>query len=326
MKPLAVVYDDAFASHDTGDRHPETAMRARWVADALRDSALAAFTDFLQPELVETRWIERIHTREYRCFIEEACLKGQRAVDFGETLVCEDSYRVARLAAGSAVRAVHAVCRDGYGAAFSCARPPGHHARAEQAMGFCLFNNIAIAAAYAQEAMKRERVCIIDFDVHHGNGTQESFYATPAVLFVSLHQHLLYPHTGWDSETGSGAGKGTNLNIPLPAGSDLARYEAAFEQLVEPAVRRFCPDILLLSAGFDAHHRDPLSDMQLSEKDYYTLTRRIMRLARHVGDCPVASVLEGGYDPAGLAQSALHHLRALAGGSLLPRLIPQEET
>lgn len=314
MKPLAVVYDEAFASHDTGDRHPETALRARWVAEALRGSDLIEVTDVLQPELIATRWVERIHTREYRSFIEEACLKGLRAVDFGETLVCEDSYRVARLAAGAAVRAVHAVCRDGYGAAFSCARPPGHHARAEQAMGFCLFNHVAIAAVYAQEAMKRERVCIIDFDVHHGNGTQESFYATPAVLFVSLHQHLLYPQTGWDSETGSGGGKGTNLNIPLPAGSDLSRYETAFETLVEPAVRRFQPDIILLSAGFDAHHRDPLSDMQLSAEDYHALTRRIMCLARDFGDCPVASVMEGGYDRSGLERSALQHLRALAEG------------
>ncbi len=313
MGTVAVIYDERFLEHDTGEQHPETRRRAQWVAEAIRRSPLAKHVTFRKPYPAKASLIERAHSSDYRQYIEEACLKGQRSVDFGETLVSQDSYTTALLSAGAAISAVEAVCNDGYKAAFSCARPPGHHARTEQAMGFCLFNSVAIAAIHAQTALSRERICIIDFDVHHGNGTQECFYATPSVLFISIHQHLLYPQSGWASETGSGQGKGYTLNIPLPPEAGADDYRHAFAEQIEPALRQFSPDLILLSAGFDGHRLDPLSNTRLGEEDFYELTRRIIDLAAKLDPRPpVASILEGGYHPEALIRSALFHLCALA--------------
>ena len=313
MGIVAVFHDKSFEEHDTGEQHPETRCRAHWVAEGIRRSPLAGNIQFLQPRPAKGSQIERAHSPEYRQYIEEACLKGQRSVDFGETLVSPESYDVALLSAGAAIGAVEAVCTGGYTRAFACARPPGHHARAEQAMGFCLFNNIAIAAIHAQTVLSRERICIIDFDVHHGNGTQECFYATPSVLFISIHEHLLYPQSGWASETGSGEGKGCNINIPMPPKADGALYQSAFAEAIEPALQRFEPDLILFSAGFDAHRRDPLSSTLLDEEDYYKLTRRITDLAATLASRPpIVSILEGGYHPEALVRSALFHLCALA--------------
>ncbi|MCC5839227.1 MAG: histone deacetylase [Opitutales bacterium] len=322
MLKVAFLYAEEFADHDTGQQHPETAERARWIASAVRRGPLGAHVGFIEPRAVPSRWIDRVHTADYRRFIEEAALKGLRSVDFGETLVSPESFEVARLAAGAALGAVEAACSGRWLAAFACCRPPGHHARTEQAMGFCLFNNVAIAAVYAREALGRERVCIIDWDVHHGNGTQESFYASPGELFISIHQHPLYPHTGWREERGSGAGAGFNLNLPVPAGATGEDYRRLWDEQVVPAVEAFQPNLLLISCGFDAHRLDPLSAVDLEEADYYDLTRRAWNLARSFPDCPVVSVLEGGYHPDALVRSALFHLCGLAEGDAEGTLLP----
>jgi len=266
---------------------------------------------WLEPQAAAVRWIERVHSAEYRQYVEEACLSGRRCVDFGETLVCEDSYEVALLSAGAALRAVDAVLVDGYTAAFSCARPPGHHARAESAMGFCLFNNVAIAACYAQEAHGVDRVCIVDWDVHHGNGTQEAFFNTPGVLFFSIHQSPLYPHTGEPYEQGSGAGAGLTLNVPMPPGSLGIDYREAFEDVLFPALESFRPGLILLSAGFDAHAADPLAQVELETADFAMLTRMLMDAARRYSNGRLVSVLEGGYHPQAMPDSVLAHLCAL---------------
>lgn len=309
--PVAVYTHDLCLAHDTGPSHPESPQRLSAIRDALQSAPFASLLHFHTASPAPTRWIESIHTREYRGFIEEACLKGLSTVDMGETRICEDSYNAALLAAGSDIGCVDAVLSNGYRCAFSLARPPGHHASEEQAQGFCIFNNIAIAAHYAERAYGMERVCIVDFDVHHGNGTQRLFYASPTVLFCSLHQLPLWPHSGDFHETGTSAGAGYTVNCPFPHGATLDQYKDAFDGEILPAIRNFRPQLLLLSAGFDAHQNDPLADIRLRSKDYLTLTRWFRALAETYCHGRVVSVLEGGYDLDAIAASATAHVKAL---------------
>jgi acetoin utilization deacetylase AcuC-like enzyme len=311
MAGVAIVYHPDYVLHDTGPHHPEQADRAARIAGALRAAPFADALTWMRPEPAEPRWIETVHSAEYRAFIEESCLSGRRTVDFGETLICEESYRVATLAAGGALRAVDAVLRDGYARAFSCARPPGHHARYEQAMGFCLFNNIAIATAYAEITYQTDRVCIIDWDVHHGNGTQETFYRSPRVLFCSLHQLPLYPHTGESYDCGSDDGHGLTVNVPLAPGSAIEAYEEALHSDLAPAIEAFRPRLFLISAGFDAHAEDAIADLRLRSADYATLTRMVRTWADRYAEGRIVSILEGGYHPQALVASALAHVEAM---------------
>jgi acetoin utilization deacetylase AcuC-like enzyme len=308
---VAIVYHPDYGLHDTGDSHPEQADRARWIADGLRTAPFSDNLQWMRPEEARVSWIERVHSPEYRQYVEEACLRGQRVADFGDTLICEDSYRVARLAAGGALRAVDAVMRDGYTRAFSCGRPPGHHARYEQAMGFCLFNNVAIAAAYAEEQYQLERVCIIDWDVHHGNGTQETFYCSPRVLFCSIHQLPLYPHTGETWDCGTDAGHGLTLNVPVEPGAGVESFRNALAHDIAPLVADFRPQLFFISAGFDAHALDGISEIRLASEDYHELTAIICRWADQHAGGRVVSVLEGGYHPQALVESARYHVAAL---------------
>ena len=267
----------------------------------------------IEAQPVETRWIESVHTPDYRQFIEEICLAGKGIADTGDTHVCPKSYHVARLSAGAAVGAVDAVGRGVTRRAFACARPPGHHARVEAAMGFCLFNNVAIAARYAQLAYGWERIFILDWDVHHGNGTQERFYADPTVFFCSLHQHPHYPGTGHPWEDGSGKGRGTTLNLPFPSGSTWADYQTVYAQKILPALDSFHPDLILISAGFDAHRDDPLGGIQLVEADFAEFTRLLCAAADKLCKGRMISVLEGGYHLTALGKSVVAHLEAMEG-------------
>ena len=313
-RPVAVFYHPDCLLHDTGDQHPETAGRLKAAEEALRRAFFADRLHWHRPTPVAARWIEAVHSPEYRQFIEESCLVGRRHVDFGETVICEESYQAALLSAGAAVGAVDAVFRDGYQTAFALTRPPGHHAGMEKAMGFCLFNNIAIAATYAEETYGLERVCILDWDVHHGNGTQDIFYGSPRVLFCSLHQQPLYPHTGAPEETGQHGGRGLNLNVPVPAGAGIDFYLEAMETKVLPGIELFGPQLILISAGFDAHRLDPLADVDLESRDFYRLTRLVLDVAERHAHGRVVSLLEGGYHLDALAESVGEHVRALVDG------------
>lgn len=318
MNGTAVVYSPDCRDHDTGATHPEQSSRLEWIVAELDRQGLSDEVTWIDPQPVETRWIDTIHSPEYRSFIEEACLSGRSAADFGETLLSHESYHIARLAAGSAVAAVDAVFSGGFVNAFSLARPPGHHARPGEAMGFCLFNNVAIAARYAQLRHSIERIAIIDWDVHHGNGTQESFYQDGSVFFVSFHQDPLYPYSGRENETGTGLGTGRNLNFPMTAHSMYSNYEYMWKHRALPELSRFHPELILISAGFDAHKRDPLAQMNLDEEDFGRFTDAICALANEYCEGRVVSVLEGGYDPEGLARSAAAHLRRLIAASAQP--------
>ncbi len=313
QQKLAVVYHPDFELHDTGNQHPENCLRARRVADALRADDISESLQWFTPEMAEAKWLEKVHSAEYRQFIEEACLSGRHSVDMGETVVCDQSYAIARLAAGAAMQAVDLVFSPDFKRSFACVRPPGHHARYEQAMGFCLFNNIAIAAAYADATYGLERIAIVDWDVHHGNGTQETFYNSPKVMFSSLHQLPLYPHSGERVEEGLEMGHGYTLNLPLPAGSDGGVYRSAFNLELLPALKQFRPQLILISCGFDAHRDDPLADMKLTEADYQWMTRQLAVIADEFCQGRIVSILEGGYHPQALASSAIAHVRELLG-------------
>lgn len=311
-QPVAIFHHPDCLLHDTGGHHPERPERVSLAETALRQAPFADQLHWHQAEPVDARWIEAIHSSEYRHFIEDACLSGKSTVDMGETMICPDSYRVALLAAGGAVGAVDAVFREGYQSSFNLMRPPGHHASTEKAMGFCLFNNVAIAAQYAEETYGLERICIFDWDVHHGNGTQDIFYASPSVLFCSLHQLPLYPHSGEFHETGTGAGKGLTVNCPFANGSTMDQYLEVLQHDVLPAIEQFRPELFLVSAGFDAHRLDPLADIKLEAHDFYTLTHWIRQQAARYSRGRIVSLLEGGYHLEALSESVCEHVRALA--------------
>jgi acetoin utilization deacetylase AcuC-like enzyme len=310
--PVAIFTHPDCLLHDTGAGHPERAERVSHSIHALQQSPFAEWIHWQQADPCPAQLIEAVHSAEYRQFVEESSLCGRHSLDGGETVICDASYRAACLAAGGAVGAVDCVFNEGYRRAFSLMRPPGHHASQEKAMGFCLFNNVAIACHHARSRYAVERICIIDWDVHHGNGTQDIFYHSPAVLFCSLHQLPLYPHSGEAFETGAAAGKGLTVNCPFPNGSTIDHYLDAMEREIGPAVDAFQPECCFISAGFDAHHLDPLADIRLESEDFHALTRWIVERANRSACGRVVSFLEGGYHIDALAASICSHVRALA--------------
>ena len=262
----------------------------------------------------ELAWI---HTPEHIESLERICAEGSGWADM-DTYILAGSCAAARRAAGACLAATEAVLSSGVRAAFCAVRPPGHHARPGQSMGFCLLNNVAVAAQYARERHGLERVAIVDIDVHHGNGTQDAFYADPNVLYCSTHQFPFYPGTGPPQETGAGEAEGTNVNIPLPAGCGDAQYRASFESIVEPVVRRFRPQLILVSCGFDAHYADPLAGMSLSVAGYGELTTRLRTLAEELCDGRLVFVLEGGYDLTAVPWGVRTVLEVLLGETPTP--------
>jgi acetoin utilization deacetylase AcuC-like enzyme len=303
---LAVVDEPSFDEHRPPAEHPERPERlaaARRAVAALADKAHVVTTP-ARPATDDE--LARVHTPAY---IE---LLGQSAGKWSyfdeDTYLAPASARAARLAAGGAVELVNTLLDGRSERGVALLRPPGHHARPSGAMGFCLLNNVAVAAAHAR-ARGAARVLIVDFDVHHGNGTQEAFYDDPSVTFVSLHQFPLYPGTGDVRESGSGDGHGFTVNVPLSAGADDDAYAAAFSRIVSPIASEFAPSLVLLSAGFDAHMADPLAQMQLSASGYGTLTRSLA--AALPARTPIGMVLEGGYDLDALEASLGAALEAL---------------
>lgn len=297
----AYATDPRFALH-TLEMHPEHAGRLQAVDIALAATGLAQRVEMLPPREATREELLAAHTHDHvdRLAATQGRPAGMLDLD---TYVTPRSYEVARLAAGAALAVTGAVLSGAATTGLAAVRPPGHHATPSRAMGFCLLNNVAIAARYAQRQHGLARVAIVDIDVHHGNGTQAIFYDDPTVLYVSTHQSPLYPGTGSLSETGAGPGAGTTINIPLPPGVGDRGFGAAIDEVVVSTVRRFEPELLLISAGFDAHWADPLAQLALSLDGYDAAMRRLVNLAGEVCRGRVVVVLEGGY-----------HLRALAAG------------
>ncbi|MCG8608228.1 histone deacetylase [bacterium] len=310
MSRTGFVYDGAFLEHETGAGHPERPQRIQSLVQHLERSEVLGSLIQIEPEPNEQRWIEQIHPESHVNFIRNACGPGLNYVD-SDTVVCARSFEIGVLAVGGVISGCRAVMEGKADNAFCAVRPPGHHAEPERAMGFCLFNNVAVAARYLQNQHGVERVAILDWDVHHGNGTQAAFYADESVFYCSLHQHPLYPGTGRRNETGSGAAEGTTLNIPLAPGLGDKEYLAALQDTVLPAIGDFDPDFILISAGFDAHRADPLANMEVSELGFARMTELVKGLAvRHCGG-RLVSVLEGGYDLAALGMSVEAHINEL---------------
>jgi acetoin utilization deacetylase AcuC-like enzyme len=295
--------------HDTG-HHPERADRLRVIQETAEDPELSPFLSRLEPRPATLEELCAVHEEDYVRQVEEACNSGIHALD-PDTMISTDSFEEARMAAGGVLTALDAVISGTVENAFCAVRPPGHHAEKDRAMGFCLFNNVAVAARYAQDHHGLPRVLIVDWDVHHGNGTQHAFYDDPTVFYFSIHQSPHYPGSGSVTETGEGAGKGKTLNVPLSAGSGDDEYLEAFEKLLLPAAKNFSPDLVLVSAGFDAHLDDPLAGMNVTDEGFSRMTEYVIRIASEHCDGRLVSTLEGGYSLVALQRSVRSHLMSL---------------
>jgi acetoin utilization deacetylase AcuC-like enzyme len=307
------VYDDKYLLHDAGPEHPEQPERLSAIVRRLDATGLMARLKRLQPQPVEGKWLTTVHDADYVARVEAACFNAPTFVDSMDTLVCNRSYEVARLAAGGVLVAVDAVVTGEVRNAFCAARPGGHHALPDRSMGFCLFNHVAIAARYAQMQHQLERILIVDLDVHHGNGTQAIFYDDPTVLFFDIHQDHFYPHTGAVAERGLGRGIGFTINVPLEAGLGNDQYKVAFRDKLLPPVKEFRPNLLLLSAGFDAYKYDTLGRMKVTPRGFAEMTRVLKAIAKEHCHNRLIAVLEGGYNAEGLAECVEAHVRALMG-------------
>ena len=305
---LILISSERFAEHQTPPGHPEGPERAE-VMDAVAAQWRKLGGEVVAPRQATREQLARVHDADYLRRISETA--GRAVALDQDTYTSPDSYEVALLAAGAAIDAIERVMGGSHKVALALVRPPGHHAERHRAMGFCLFNNVAVAAAHAR-TLGAERVAIVDFDVHHGNGTQHQFEDDPSVLYVSLHQWPYYPGTGASAETGVGAGRGFTVNLPLEAGAVDADYRLVFDEVVVPVLRQFKPDVLLVSAGFDAHERDPLANMRLTTASFGAMTSELGRLAEECCQGRMALVTEGGYDLRALAASLDTVVKVLA--------------
>ncbi|MGE4550794.1 MAG: histone deacetylase [Opitutales bacterium] len=313
MKPVLVT-DLAYEKHDTGFGHPEQPDRIKAVLKALDQAKLSEDFRKVDPRPCEDADLLRCHTETYLAAVKADVAAGATSLRTGDTTISKSSLEVAMLAAGGVLEAVDEVLTGEAPSAFCVSRPPGHHATQDKGMGFCLFNNVAVAARYAQQKHKVGKVLIVDWDVHHGNGTQDIFYEDESVFFFSTHQSPWYPGTGARDETGNGKGKGTILNCPFPAGSGHdAIVASAFGDDLTKAMTKYRPELVLVSAGFDSRLGDPLGQFRLTDEDFAALTKIVLDLAREHANGKMVSVLEGGYDLNGLGKAAAAHAKRLLG-------------
>jgi acetoin utilization deacetylase AcuC-like enzyme len=303
----ALLADPISKRHEPGAGHPESPARFDAVLRGLAEYQLTPFT----PRQATEDELGLCHTRPYIRMARREVEEGFSQLSTGDTSVCHNSYEVALRAAGTVLHAVDLTCKGQAANAFCVVRPPGHHATTDRGMGFCLFNNVAVGARYAQKKHGLERVLIVDWDVHHGNGTQDIFYEDGSVLFFSTHQYPWYPGTGAADETGEGKGEGLTINCPLPSGSGRPEVWSAFQEKLIPAAEEFHPDLIMVSCGFDSRVGDPLGQFLLEDGDFADLTRVLRDIAaKHAGG-RLVSVLEGGYNPFGLMRAAKAHASVL---------------
>jgi len=308
MKTIGLVYDDLFLEHRPPTGHPERPERLQSLMRHIDECGLRKKLHPLAPAPATINAVAEIHSTRHIEFVRRMCGRGGGVLDQGDTYVSPRSFDAALIAAGGVISAVDAILSRKVDAAFCAVRPPGHHAERDAPMGFCLFNNVAIGARYAQRQRGIHKVAVLDWDVHHGNGTQHAFEEDPSVLYISLHQYPFYPGTGGRNEKGIGRGEGFTKNIPFPPGTGEDEYLAAFGSEVVPALETYAPGLLIISAGFDAHRNDPLAGMNLTEESFGMMTRLVKDIA------PIVSVLEGGYDLWALGHSVEKHLDALMEG------------
>lgn len=308
----ALIHHPIYEKHDTGSGHPEMPRRYTAVMDALRkDEKFWSSLVEITPEKASKGLIQAAHTPQHYKRVEGAFAHGQDRLD-ADTTISMKSFEAGLYAAGGAIAGVDAVMQGTADNAFVLVRPPGHHATSEHAMGFCLFNNVAVAARYAQNNYKEvERVAIIDWDVHHGNGTQGIFYDDPTVHFFSMHQYPWYPGSGSRGETGFGRGLGSTMNAPVKANTSADEQKRMFESALEDISKNFKPDLIMISAGFDAHLTDPLGQLKLEDKDFAAMTKTVNEWAADVCSGRVVSCLEGGYNLETLGGTVKAHVAAL---------------
>lgn len=312
-KIISIIFDSIYENHITGNMHPEQPLRVVSIVNAIEEFLPENTFHFLKPRFATRSEVHMVHPKTYADLVEKEVdncklLQNICELSTGDVIISPQSYQVALLAAGGVLTGIDAVMNYDNNA-FCIVRPPGHHACTNAGMGFCIFNNVAIGARYIQQVYKLKRILIVDWDVHHGNGTQEIFYNDPSVFYFSTHQAPLYPGTGLKDERGVG----NIMNIPIEASSS-SRLEVieAFEKNLTNAMEAFKPEFILISAGFDAHYLDPLGGMNLTEKDFSYLTEIVKRIAERYAYGRIVSVLEGGYNLEALALSAAAHIEALS--------------
>jgi len=311
MGKTGLVYHPAYLEHDMGAGHPESPDRLRAIMQQLEQSGTAAQLLKITPRKAEDEWVTLVHTAKYVAALNRCTPTSGRVSLDPDTSMSPGSLNAAYLAAGGALAAVDAIMSQQVDHVFCAVRPPGHHAEAGRAMGFCLFNNVAIAARYVQKNYGLKRVLIVDWDVHHGNGTQHSFEDDPTILFFSTHQYPHYPGTGRAMERGTGAGEGFTINVPMEAGEGDEAYHTIFLKSLVPAADDFKPEFVIISAGFDAHRDDPLASMGLTEAGYADLTGIVAGIARRHAQGRILSSLEGGYNLTALSASVDAHIKVL---------------
>ena len=308
----ALIHHPTCAKHGTGPGHPETAERYEVVMKALRaDEKLWSGLAEISPEKAAKGLIQAAHSPQHFKRVESAFEQGQDRLD-ADTAISMHSFDASLFAAGAVIAGVDAVMESDARNAFAAVRPPGHHATSENAMGFCMFNNVAVGARHAQNKYKEiERVAIIDWDVHHGNGTQGIFYDDPSVYFFSMHQYPWYPGTGSRGETGHGRGLGSTLNVPVKANTKATAQTRMFEGAIEDVAKNFKPDLIMISAGFDAHRSDPLGQLELEDADFVSMTKTAMQWADTACEGRIVSALEGGYNLSTLGGTVKNHVAEL---------------
>jgi acetoin utilization deacetylase AcuC-like enzyme len=316
MKKTGFLYDERYQQHKTGHYHPEVPARLARIYQGIEEAGLLSKLIPLKASLADLKWIELVHDRPYIERFEKACLSGQSMFDSPDNQMCSRTYEIALLAVGGILNAVSQVMEGDLDNAFCAVRPPGHHAETNKAMGFCYFNNVAIAARFLQKQYRILRVGIIDFDVHHGNGTQHIFEGDSTVYYYSIHEHpsFAYPGTGREFENGKDFGFGFTKNSPILPGQGDREYRELILKDLLPAFNDFNPEVILVSTGFDAHADDDMSDINLSTDGFSWIMKKIMEMARHSAKGRIVSVLEGGYSLKRLPELAANHVQILLNG------------